>query len=267
MIRAPRSLSFHGRAILAVAEMTFRSNVMDPFIVFTILIQPLIIAVLALWMLEAKGGDVAIYVVVGSGMTGLWSSLLFVSGNSINNERWQGTLETLVGVPTPLSVIVLGKNLANVLQSLSSMIVSYLLVALLFGYSLSIAEPLLFVVSLLFTVLGFMCFALIISPIFVMNPGVQEFQNAMEFPVYLLCGFLFPIAMLPGWTLPISYILPPYWAARALHMASSGDGSLPQIALCWGMLLVFGLLYLIASRWLFKRMLDKARADGTLDMQ
>ncbi len=42
----------NGRAILAVAEMTFRSNVMDPFIIFTIIVQPLIIALLGLWMLD-----------------------------------------------------------------------------------------------------------------------------------------------------------------------------------------------------------------------
>ena len=57
---------------------------MDLFIIFTVLVQPLIIALLALWMLKDKGRDYAIFVVVGSGMTGLWSSLLFIGGNSIN---------------------------------------------------------------------------------------------------------------------------------------------------------------------------------------
>lgn len=255
------------RAVLSVAEMTFRNNVMDPFIIFTVIIQPLLIAVLALWMLDARGEAVAIYVVVGSGMTGLWSSLLFISGNSINIERWSGTLETLVGVPTPLSIIVLGKNFSNVLQSLSSMIMSYLLVGLLFGYDMHINHPILFLISLLLTVVAFMSFALIISPVFVMNPGVQSFQNAMEFPVYILCGFLFPIAMLPGWSFPISAILPPYWAARSLHLTSSGDGSLAQLLPAWSLMLAFSLLYIFISRWLFVRMLAKARADATLDME
>jgi ABC-2 type transport system permease protein len=100
-----------------------------------------------------------------------------------------------------------------------------------------------------------------------MNPGVQQFQNALEFPVYILCGFLFPIAMLPGWALPISVILPPYWAARALHLTSSGDGNLQELLLSWGLLLFFSALYVLVSRWLFVRMLDKARRDATLDME
>lgn len=61
----------------------------------------MMIAVLALFMLQGKGADYAMFVVIGSGLTGLWSSLLFVSGNSINVERWIGTLETLVACRLP----------------------------------------------------------------------------------------------------------------------------------------------------------------------
>jgi ABC-2 type transport system permease protein len=253
------------RAMWMVAEMSFRQLVMDAFVIFTVLVQPLLIALLGLWMLP--GQEYAMYVVVGSGMTGLWSSLLFMGGNSINVERWSGTLETLVGVPTSLSVIVFGKNLANVLQSLVSMIVAYLLAALIFGYDLQIQQPLLFGVSLALTVVAFMSFGLIIAPIFVMNPSVQAWQNAMEFPVYILCGFLFPIALLPQWTTPFSYILPPYWAARALHGTSTGMATTEEVVFAWLMLLIFCAIDLVIARWLFKRMLVKARTDATLDME
>jgi ABC-2 type transport system permease protein len=194
-----RVLIKYWRAILVVAEMTVRQQLMDMFILFAVLFQPIIIALLALWMLMDKGEEYAVFVVVGSGLTGLWSSLLFVSGNSINSERWSGTLETLVALPTPFEVIVFGKNLANVIQSLISMVTGYLIASLLFGYSITIQQPLLFALSLVFTVVAFICFGLVIAPIFVMNPGVRHWQNAMEFPVYILCGFLFPIALLsPG---------------------------------------------------------------------
>jgi ABC-2 type transport system permease protein len=255
------------RSMLMIAEMTLRQNVMDSFIIFAVLVQPLLIAILALWMLRDKGSQYAIFVVVGSGMTGLWSSLLFISGNSINVERWSGTLETLVGVPTSMSVIVFGKNLANVIQSLASMVVCYLLAALVFHYPLQIAQPLLFVVSLLLTVIAFISFGLIIAPVFVMNPSVQQWQNAMEFPIYILCGFIFPIAMLPGWITPVSYLLPPYWAAHALHGTSSGGIALQETLLSWGLMLLFSILYLLIAGRLFRAMIHKARVDATLDME
>jgi len=262
-----RNLRKYWRTILVVAEMHYRWNGTDSFVMFTILIQPLIIAILALWMLKDGGADAAMFVVVGSGMTGLWSGLLFISGNSINLERWTGMLETLVGTPTPLEVIVFGKNLANVVQSLISMIFGYFLAAFIFGYTLRIEQPLLFILSLFFSVIAFISFGLVIAPIFVMNRSVQQWQNALAFPVYILCGFLFPIALLPGWTTPLSYLLPPYWAARALHGTSTGGALFSEVLLDWGMMTIFSIFYLAISSWLFRKMLYKARVDATLNME
>lgn len=255
------------RVILSSFEITLRQNVMDPFILFAILFQPMIIAALALWMLREQGGDYAIFVVVGSGMSGLWSSLLFISGNSITVERWIGTLETISGVPASLRLVVFGKNLANVIQSLISMVVCYTLVSLLFGYPIHIAQPGLFLISLIFAVVSFVCFGLIIASAFIINPDVQQWQNGLEFPVYILSGFLFPIALLPGWTTPLSYMLAPYWAARALHITSSGRGSPSEAALTWGMMLSISLISIFISGKLFKKLLYKARVDASLGMR
>jgi ABC-2 type transport system permease protein len=255
------------RTILTVAEVTLRHQFNDSFILFAILVQPLIIAVLALFMLKDTAVNAAMFVVVGSGLTGLWSSLLFISGNSINVERWQGTLESLVGMPTPFDVIVFGKNLANVAQSLLSMVVAYLLAALFFGYSLHMDQPLLFFLSLLLSVFAFISFGLVIAPIFVMYREVQQWQNAMEYPVYILAGFLFPVLLLPGWTTPISYILPPYWAAIALHGTSTAGAPVDQTLFAWGMMLLLSVIYLLIASRLFRVMLYKARVDATLDVQ
>jgi ABC-2 type transport system permease protein len=262
-----RNIFRYWRTMLTVAEVTLRHQMNDSFILFAILIQPVIIAVLALFMLRDTAANAAMFVVVGSGLTGLWSSLLFISGNSINAERWQGTLESLVGVPTPFDVIVFGKNLANVVQSLLSMIVAYLLAALFFGYSLNMDQPLLFFASLLLSVFAFISFGLVIAPIFVMYREVQQWQNAMEYPVYILAGFLFPVLLLPGWTTPISYLLPPYWAAVALHGTSTANAPIEQTLFAWAMMVLFSVIYLFIASRLFKIMLYKARVDATLDVQ
>ena len=262
-----KNLFRYWRTVLTVAEVTLRHQMNDSFILFAILVQPLIIAVLALFMLKDTATNAAMFVVVGSGLTGLWSSLLFISGNSINAERWQGTLESLVGVPTPFDVIVFGKNLANVVQSLLSMIIAYLLAALFFGYSLHMDQPLLFFVSVLLSVFAFISFGLTIAPIFVMYREVQQWQNAMEYPVYILAGFLFPVLLLPGWTTPISYLLPPYWAAIALHGTSTANAPIEQTLFAWAMMIVFSVIDLFIASRLFKFMLYKARVDATLDVQ
>ncbi len=260
-------LRIYGRVATIAFEVNFRQNATDAFILFSLIVQPLIIAILALWMLQERGGDYAIFVVVGSGMTGLWTSVLFISGNSITRERWTGTLEMLVGSPTPIQVVVFGKSLANVIQSLVSMVASYTVVSILFGYPLRVLQPGYFVVSALVAIVAFVSFGLILASLFVINPDVQRWQNGLEFPVYILSGFLFPVALLPGWTTPLSYLLAPYWAARALHAAAGGNATPAEMVLSWGMMLFFSLIYLLAATKLFERVLYKARVDATLSMQ
>ncbi len=261
------SIRSYARAVCCVMEMNWKQTATDAFILFTVIIQPFLVALLGLWMLRDKGPDYGIYVVVGSGMTGLWSSLLFVCGNSINTERFSGTLETLVGVPTPMAVIVFGKNLSNVIQSLLSMVVTYILASLVFGYPLSIASPLAFLLSLVLTVAALIAFGLVLSPVFVINPSVQQWQNGFEFPVYILSGFLFPVLLLPVWTVPVSYALPTYWAAKALHASAKQPGIGGDIAMAWFWLLVSSAVYFSLAAFLFRIMLHKAKKNATLDTE
>jgi ABC-2 type transport system permease protein len=260
-------ISKYFRVSALAFEMAFKQAATDAFILFGIFIQPLIIAMLGMYVLGDRGGNYAIFVVVGSGLTGLWTGLLFVSGNSITEERWTGTLEPLVGMPTPLPVIVIGKNTAYVLQSMGSMIVAYALAAIFFDYPLRVESPLLFSISIFLTILSFICFGLLIAPVFVMNPDLQRWQNGLEYPVYILGGFLFPILLLPVWTTPISYLLGPFWAARALHLSSSGPADLAEVTFSWGMMILFSLIYLVIGGILFRKMLAKARSQATLDRQ
>ncbi|MBN1314835.1 MAG: ABC transporter permease [Anaerolineales bacterium] len=262
-----KKLRAYGRVVLMAFKMTLLQNFTDAFILFGILIQPLIIAVLAFWMFKDRSSDSIIFVVIGSGMTGLWTVTLFVSGSSITQERWAGTLELLVGVPTPMQLIVFGKNLANVTQSLLSMLVSYALGGLMFGLAPRIADPVLFTPTLIIGMLSYVCFGLVLSPLFILNPDVNRWQNALEFPVYILSGFLFPIALLPGWTTPLSYVLTPYWVARALHNTSTGLGSVDDTLFSWAMMAILSLIYLIIAQILFRRLLYRARVQATLDRQ
>lgn len=253
--------------IFIAFEMEMKQNLTDAFVIFGILVQPMIIGFLALWMLKGNTPDYAIYVAVGSGMTGLWTTLLFNSGNSITGERWTGTLENLVAAPVSMRVVVFGKNLADVTQSMLSVVVCYGMISLILGYALTIAHPFLFLVSILLTILSFVCFGLILCTAFILNPDVQRFQNGLEFPIYILAGFLFPIAVLPNWTTPLSYVLTPYWAAVALHGSTSGNMPVGQIYFSWLMMILFGAFYLFTSELLFRKVLFKARVDATLTMQ
>ncbi len=255
------------RAVLTTFELQLKQQAVDLFILFTVLVQPILVAILGIYVLRDTAASNAIYVVVGSGMTGLWSGLLFTSAFNIRGERWMGTLEGLVASPTPLHVVVTGKTLANVLVSLASMILGYFMAAFLFRFPLVVAQPVQFVVSLALTVVAYVALGMVLAPFMCLSLSMERWTNALEFPVYIAGGFLFPILLLPRWSNPISYALAPYWAARALHGTSSGGASTGEVLLCWAVLLGFSLLYMVISARLFQVILRRSRVDGTLGAQ
>jgi len=255
------------RVILITFELHLKQQAVDLFIIFTVLVQPILIALLAIYVLRDEAASNAIYIVVGSGMTGLWSGLLFTSAFNIGGERWMGTLEMLVGSPTPLYVIMIGKTLANILLSLSSMILGYFVAALLFRFPLIVVQPLQFIVSLALTVVAYVALGMVIAPFMSLNLSMERWTNALEFPVYIVGGFLFPILLLPHWTNPISYALAPYWAARALHGTSSGGAPLGGTLFAWSMLIIFSAIYIALSAKLFQVVLRRARVDATLGLE
>jgi hypothetical protein len=62
-------------------------------------------------------------------------------------------------------------------------------------------------------------------------------------------------------------LLPPYWAAVALHGTSTGGAPFNETLFAWGMMLFFSLIDLLIASRLFKLMLYKARTDATLGME
>ncbi len=254
------------RVIRTTFELDVKQQAVDLFMIFGVAIQPLLIAIMAIYMLLERDASRGIYVVVGSGMTGLWTSLLFRGTFSINAERYMGTLEGIVASPTSLASVVLGKTLASVCLSLVSMIFSYGLASVIFRFPLSVAQPTVFVASLLVTILAFISFGLLISPLMAVNMSLTGWVNALEYPMYILGGFLFPILLLPGWSNPFSYLLSPYWAARVLHAASNGTATPAEIMLCWSMMLLLGVVYIAASYRLFRIVLHRARVEATLSL-
>jgi len=131
----------------------------------------------------------------------------------------------------------------------------------------TIEQPLWFAASIAVAIVAYASFGILISPFFMLNPEIRRLQNGLEFPVYILSGFMFPIALLPFWTTPFSYLLSPYWAARALHAASSKWTGVGEIALCWGIMIVLSVIYVSIALILFKRVLYRARVNATLNMQ
>ena len=86
--------------------------------------------------------------------------------------------------------------------------------------------------------------------------------NLLEYPVWLICGFLVPLSLFPGWVRPISWVLAPTWGMRAIREAALGGSPLPDLAVC----LALGAAYTLAGVLVVETMLTAARARATVSL-
>src|SRR5438309_3265536 len=246
------------------AWVNFQEVATNGFLLFAVVWQPLFSGVTTMYVLRHRADFDPTYVVVGTALSGIWSTLLFAGSGAINHERWMGTLELLAASPAPFFAVIGGKLAGTTMFSLLSLVLSYGIGALLFGYPISIADPVLFTLSLILAVVALWATGMFFAPLAILWRSVGRFLLGLEYPVFALSGFLFPVLLLPIWILPISSVLPPYWAAFALHGTSSGDLDLSGVLRAWFFLLLTGgVLLLLASR-LFDEVLTRARRAGTL---
>ena len=119
------------------------------FFVLISVLQPVIFASIAFFMHEAGAREgTLLYVALGAGLMGMWSSTLFGSGGAIQWQRWQGTLELLVGAPPRFIATMLPLTLATASIGLYSVVATLAWGRLLFGVPIDLQHPFLFAVAL-----------------------------------------------------------------------------------------------------------------------
>ena len=233
------------------------------FFILTSLIQPVIFATIAFYMFRAGGrGESLLYVALGAGLMGIWSSVLFGSGGMIQWQRYEGTLEVLMAAPAPFVFVLLPATLATSTVGLYSLSATLLWGKLLFGIPLDIVHPILFFVAVSTTVLGLGLLGLLLASTFVLYRNANALSNLLEYPVWLVAGLLTPVSLLPGWVSPISFMLAPTWGSRAIRSAAFGGHVLPQV----GMTLLLGLCYLALGAFFIHNFERLARQRATLSL-
>ncbi|WP_369144988.1 ABC transporter permease [Streptomyces sp. R44] len=233
-------------------------------ITFAVLV-PLVYATLAVYLFRAAGDpDRLLTASVGAGLMGIWGSVLFGSGGAVQNQRWLGTLETLVVAPTPLALVLLPITLATAVIGTYAMGATVLWGVLLYGVPLDFAHPLLFLLAVPVCVLALGMMGLLLAATFVLLRNANALANPLDTPVWLLSGLLVPVTVLPAWTHPISWALPTTWGARAVHAATSGGPSTGEVLTPLLVALALGAGYALAAVLVLGRVERRARAAATL---
>lgn len=226
------------------------------------IIYPLFFATTVLLVYRQNGDEAALVAAaVGASVMGVWSAVSTTAASSLQQERREGTLELLVASPRQFSLVVLPMTVAMATIGLYSLVATLLWGRFVFGIHISFAHPVEFVVAALVTAAAIGVIGFLEAVASVRYRSAWALGSALELPVWLICGFLVPLSLLPDWVRPISWLLPPTWGVAAVRDAALGGGSpWPDIALC----ILTGAAYGVIGALVSRRVVDSARSDATL---
>lgn len=255
------------RAIFSSCRLQMKQSFSRSMFKFCILAYP-ILAALTFYFIYANTTDEAIvsYVFLGTAITSMWSSISFSSAGDIDRERFMGALEVIFSAPVPFRLIMLGKVIGNTVLGIFSMVISFLVVKLLFHAKFDIAHPALFFSSMLLGIVSFVFIALMLSGLLAISRNTRVLMNCIDFPVFILCGAVFPIEVLPVWIRPLSYILSPTYVLKLTRMCISGIKEVSVFYSYFLGLTAVSLLYLLGYLWFYRVIDVKARKDATLEV-
>jgi ABC-2 type transport system permease protein len=251
------------RFVFVSWKLQFKMIMRSPFDGIGNVIYPLFFATTAFFVFKAGSSPrTLIYASLGAAVMGMWSSVSTSAGSAMQRERWWGTLELLVAAPRHFSLVLFPSTLGLATVGIYNLAATLLWGRFAFGIPLTVDHWLLFCLSIVGTVLAFAGLGLLFAVSFVRFRAAWVLGNFFEYPVWLICGFLVPLSLLPAWVRPISWVLAPTWGMNAIRESALGGTPLPDLLVCLGL----GALYVGFAVLVTNRVLYDARARGSLSL-
>lgn len=251
------------RTIAVGFSLHFKQESRNPFFLWIVLCTPVIYATMAYFLFQGGNPqDTLVTAAVGSALMGIWSLTTTGGAAALHRQRRLGVLELLVASPTPFWATVVPITIAIAGVGVYALATGILYVRLLFGVPFEVADWLAFAVAIPPTIVSIGMLGFLLSSAFVRFRAAWAVGNLLEFPVWTICGFLVPLALLPTWVQPLSWALAPTWGMGALRDAALGASPWDDVAMCIGLSLVYGVAGLLLLRWF----LVAARRNATLGL-
>jgi len=226
-------------------------------------VWPLFFATTAFFMYRAgRDEHTLLYASLGASVMGIWSATSTSASSVLQRERRPGTLELLAGAPTNFAFVLLPISIAMSTVGLYSMVATLLWGRLVFGIDMHLVHPLLFVLAIPVTIASVGALGFLLSVACARYRSAWALGNSLEYPVWLICGFLVPLALLPSWVGPISWLLAPTFGVRAIREAALGGTPLDDLLACAGL----GIAYFAVGILLADTVLRMARKTAALQL-
>jgi ABC-2 type transport system permease protein len=222
---------------------------------------PLMFATAALMVYHVQGDPAGMqYAGLGAAVMGMWTCQGVVAASLLARERWAGTLELVVAAPTPFGRVLMPATLAMSTIGLVCVAATIVWMRWVFDLRLEISSWPLFVLSILVTAVTLAIVGYFLSVTCIRYRTSWAIGAALEYPGWLLCGFVVPVAILPGWVQPLSWAIPTTWGMAAVRESAAGGSPWLDLLMC----IAVAAAYAVAATYLGRWLVDSARRHATL---
>jgi ABC-2 type transport system permease protein len=265
LLSRPSSATRCARLVRVVSvglALHFKMLSRSPFDLWVVVASPIIFSTLAYFLFEGEGhGPRLLVLAIASAVMGIWSSTTASGAGALQRQRRLGVLELLVASPAPFWSVVLPITVAISAIGIYSLATGLVYVRVLFGVAISLHDWPAFVVAVPATIVSIGMLGFLLSSALVRFRSAFMLGNLFEWPVWTISGLLIPVAVLPGWVTPLSWLFAPTWGMAALRGATLGTGTpWRDIGMCAALSIVYGVL---GSTFL-RVFLHSARVNATL---
>ena len=252
------------RLVRRQMAIQLRIRTFDLYNLLLFFIQPAVFSGVGMLLSKAAGQETPdlVYTVLGGGIMGMWSGLVFSSTYDIRRDRREGILELIVGSRTSLHMVEGIRTFANVMAGLVSMLTALVVAVLIFKYPLQQINLPAALISLLLILFALWCLGMFLANLQVCSRLTSSIVDFIETPIAVLCGFMYPIRILPVWMQFISAVLPIRWALEALDASLLGNGDLSVLWPLWGTAFGISLLFLLLAYLLERKVHNLIRVTG-----
>lgn len=254
------------RLFVRQMDVQLRMRTLNLYSLLLFFLQPAIFSAVGMILSNAAGNAAPdlVYTVIGGGIMGMWSSLVFTSTYDIRSDRREGTLELIVGSPTSMRTVEGIRTFTNVAAGTVSLIAAFIVALLIYNFPLEQVNLLAAFVSLLVILFGLWCMGVFLANLMVWSRLSTSIVEFIEMPVALLAGFMYPISILPLWMQDLSAIFPIRWGLGTLRDAMQGTMPNQQMLIQWAISLGISLVIYALARLLDQKVHDLVRVSGEL---
>lgn len=191
-------------------------------------------------------------------------TMMLLAGADFEDERWQGTLESVLLSPANRVAVLLGEAFAHAFNYMWALIGVTLSWIFFINTNVFITDPLALLLSIVLSYLSLVALGMCFEALFIASRRGGMYATALQEPIMFLSGLIFPLQAMPQALLPFSYLLPLTFGLVAVRLTLLGGASIAGVAVPLIALALMTLVFFVLAIWVIDRAEREAKRKATL---